>query len=186
MNKFDVKMGNNQQKEIDILDAFFQEGVMDYNMTFCERVWAELLKKNSSLSVESQQDDDNFTDFINTCLNRTIPPEIFIQPYILPWYQQLAWTLVFAVMILVAIVGNIIVMWIIVAHRRMRTVTNLFLLNLAVADFLLASGNAAFNFVFMLNSHWPFGNSFCVISNFVASLTVSTSVFTILAMSLDR
>ncbi|GFY75581.1 tachykinin-like peptides receptor 86C [Trichonephila inaurata madagascariensis] len=89
-------------------------------------------------------------------------------------------------MITVAVAGNAIVVWIILAHRRMRTITNLFLLNLAIADFLLASGNAAFNFVFMLESHWPFGEIFCVVSNFLANLTVSTSVFTILAMSIDR
>lgn len=181
-------MGNTQEKEIDILEAFidYQVDAMSYNNTsICEEIWREILTKNTSLTDKHEQ-DENLTNFLDKCLNKSLLDEIVTQPYILPWYQQLAWTLIFAVMILVAIVGNLVVIWIIVAHRRMRTVTNLFLLNLAIADFLLASGNAAFNFVFMLNSHWPFGNTFCVVSNVVANLTVSTSVFTILAMSLDR
>ena len=182
-------MGNAQQKEIDVLEAFidFQVGLPEYNSSICEEIWRGILNKNSTLQQQRIDDhDDNLTSFFDKCLNKTLLDEVATQPYILPWYGQLAWTMVFAVMILVAIIGNLIVIWIIVAHRRMRTVTNLFLLNLAIADFLLASGNAAFNFVFMLNSHWPFGSVFCVISNVVANLTVSTSVFTILAMSLDR
>lgn len=181
-------MGNAQEKEIDLLEAFIdmQVGLPEYNSSICDEIWRQVLNKNSSHYQQKIDNDENLTSFFDKCLNKTLLDEITTQPYILPWYGQLAWTLIFAVMILVAIIGNLIVMWIIVAHRRMRTVTNLFLLNLAIADFLLASGNAAFNFVFMLNSHWPFGSVFCVVSNVVANLTVSTSVFTILAMSLDR
>ncbi|XP_035215735.1 tachykinin-like peptides receptor 86C [Stegodyphus dumicola] len=177
-------MGNIQEKEIDLLEAYIelQDSALKGNLSQCEEMFRMILRENNT---SSKTDDLNYTVY-SKCLNNTIPSGLFNQPYILPWYQQLSWTLVFAFMILVAIVGNLIVIWIIVAHRRMRTVTNLFLLNLAIADFLLAGGNAAFNFVFMLNSHWPFGGTFCVISNFLANLTVSTSVFTILAMSLDR
>ncbi|KAF8794810.1 Tachykinin-like peptides receptor 86C [Argiope bruennichi] len=184
-------MGNSQQKEVDLLEVYMdsQEPVFNSNSSGCEEI-VKTYYNNSSLmeSVKFKLDvtNLNYSEIYSRCFNSTIPSNIFNQPYLLPWYQQLLWTLLFAIMIMVAIVGNLIVIWIIVAHRRMRTVTNLFLLNLAFADFLLASCNATFNFIFMLNSHWPFGETFCVISNFVASLTVSTSVFTILAMSLDR
>lgn len=182
-------MGNAQEKEIYLPGAFIdtQVALPEYNSSICQEIWQEFLNKNSS---HYQQMIDFFNNslssFFDMCLNRTLLDEITTQPYILPWYSQLAWISVFTVMILVAIVGNLIVMWIIIAHRCMRTVTNMFLLNLSFSDLLLASGNAAFNFAFMLNSHWPFGSVFCVISNVVANLTVSTSVFTILAMSLDR
>lgn len=183
-------MGNAQKKEVDLLELYMdsQEQIFNYNSSYCED-FSRTINGNFSLneSVDiTLQLKFNYSELISKCFNSTIPSNIFNQPYILPWYQQLLWTLLFASMIMVAIIGNIIVMWIILAHRRMRTVTNLFLLNLAFADFLLAGGNATFNFIFMLNSHWPFGETFCVVSNFVANLTVSTSVFTILAMSLDR
>jgi len=68
----------------------------------------------------------------------------------------------------------------------MRTVTNYFLLNLSIADLLMSSLNCVFNFIFMLNSDWPFGSIYCTINNFVANVTVSTSVFTLVAISFDR
>ncbi|XP_036318266.1 tachykinin-like peptides receptor 86C [Rhagoletis pomonella] len=71
-------------------------------------------------------------------------------------------------------------------HRSMRTVTNYFLLNLSIADLLMSSLNCVFNFIFMLNSDWPFGSIYCTINNFMANVTVSTSVFTLVAISLDR
>lgn len=72
------------------------------------------------------------------------------------------------------------------AHRRMRTVTNYFLVNLSVSDLMMALLNCIFNFIFMLNSHWPFGSFYCTVNNFVANVTVAASVFTLVAISIDR
>lgn len=47
--------------------------------------------------------------------------------FILPWWRTLLWTMAFAVMVAVSTGGNLIVIWIVLADRRMRTVTNYFL-----------------------------------------------------------
>lgn len=72
------------------------------------------------------------------------------------------------------------------AHREMRTITNYFLLNLSVADLLMSSLNCIFNFIYMLNSDWPFGPIYCTVNNFMGNLTVAASVFTLVAISFDR
>ncbi|XP_039750556.1 tachykinin-like peptides receptor 86C [Pararge aegeria] len=108
------------------------------------------------------------------------------RPYSPPWWGQLAWFVVFAVMLLLAVLGNTLVIWIVLAHRRMRTVTNCFLVNLAVADLLMATLNGAPNFVFLVTAHWPFGSVTCTASNFTANLTVSAGVFTLVAITVDR
>ncbi|XP_015790474.1 tachykinin-like peptides receptor 86C [Tetranychus urticae] len=99
---------------------------------------------------------------------------------------QVIWSIVFGLMILVAMVGNTTVIWIVTGHRKMRTVTNVFLLNLTIADLIMATFNGVFNFVYMLHSHWPFGQTYCKINNFIANVTVASSVFTITATSIDR
>ncbi|XP_076288898.1 tachykinin-like peptides receptor 86C [Lasioglossum baleicum] len=108
------------------------------------------------------------------------------RPYDLPWWQELVWSLTFAVMLLIATGGNIIVIWIVLAHREMRTVTNYFLVNLSVADLMTLLLNCAFNFTSMLNSNWPFGAVYCTINNFVSNMTVASSVFTMVVISFDR
>ncbi|XP_068085170.1 tachykinin-like peptides receptor 86C [Anabrus simplex] len=106
--------------------------------------------------------------------------------HVMSWWQQLAWTLLFALLLVVAIGGNAIVMWIVLAHRRMRTVTNYFLVNLSVADLFMAVFNCIFNFVYMLNSDWYFGKPYCSVSNFIANVSVAASVFTLTGISIDR
>ncbi|XP_015590424.1 tachykinin-like peptides receptor 99D [Cephus cinctus] len=106
--------------------------------------------------------------------------------FILPWWRQMIWTVLFAGMIAVATGGNLIVIWIVMAHKRMRTVTNYFLVNLSIADAMVSTLNVTFNYTYMLNSHWPFGNLYCKISQFIAVLTICASVFTLMAISIDR
>ncbi|RWS03742.1 tachykinin-like peptides receptor 86C, partial [Dinothrombium tinctorium] len=116
--------------------------------------------------------------------NSTISGNIH-RPFVPRLWVQLLWSLAFGVMLLVAVVGNVTVIWIVVCHKNMRNVTNFFLLNLTVADLMMATFNASFNFVYMLHSHWPFGQTYCTINSFVSNLTVASSVFTIAAMSID-
>jgi tachykinin receptor 3 len=68
----------------------------------------------------------------------------------------------------------------------MRSVTNYFLVNLSVSDLLMALLNCFFNFIYMVDSNWPFGATFCTINNFVANVTVAAGVFTLVAISIDR
>ncbi|XP_074647616.1 tachykinin-like peptides receptor 99D [Tubulanus polymorphus] len=82
--------------------------------------------------------------------------------------------------------GNLITIWIVIAHKRMRTVTNYFLVNLAFADLSISAFTVMFNFVYMLNSHWPFGLIYCKYSFFLSVVTITASVLTFLAIALDR
>ncbi|XP_050698746.1 tachykinin-like peptides receptor 99D [Eriocheir sinensis] len=106
--------------------------------------------------------------------------------YNLPWWNELIWYVVFMGMVIVATGGNTIVIWIVLADRRMRTVTNIFLVNLSVADAMVSTLNVIFNFTYMLNLNWRFGFVYCKISQFVSILSICASVFTLMAISFDR
>ncbi|XP_020296166.1 tachykinin-like peptides receptor 86C [Pseudomyrmex gracilis] len=155
-----------------------------------------LVLPNVPLSLKSNYSELQL--FIDEALNRSDKREVLKEeltdcyyinqdrPFDLPWWQKFFWSLVYAVILLVATGGNIIVIWIVLAHRRMRTVTNCFLVNLSVADLMMSLLNCAFNFIFLLNSNWPFGVVYCTINNFVAHVTVASSVFTLVVISCDR
>jgi tachykinin receptor 3 len=99
---------------------------------------------------------------------------------------QVIYVTAFATMVVIAAGGNSIVIWIVLGHRRMRTVTNYFLVNLAVADTLITVLNTMFNFVYMFYSDWPFGRLYCKFTQFIAPCTIAASVFTFMAIAIDR
>lgn len=120
--------------------------------------------------------------YINASQNGTQDSHTFI----LPWWRQLLWTTLFAGMVVVAFVGNLVVIWIVLVNKRMRSVTNYFLVNLSVADAMVSTLNVTFNYTYMLYSDWPFGDFYCKFCQFIAVLSISASVFTLMAISIDR
>ncbi|CAG2228144.1 TACR3 [Mytilus edulis] len=104
----------------------------------------------------------------------------------LPWWQQFLFITAFIILILVAAVGNLVVIWIVLAHKRMRTVTNYFLVNLAVADALISILNTLFTSTFLMYQDWWYGNIWCKFTMFISICTVVASVLTLMAIAIDR
>ncbi|XP_047671823.1 tachykinin receptor 3-like [Tachysurus fulvidraco] len=106
----------------------------------------------------------------------------FAQP---PWRVAL-WSVAYSSILTVAVFGNLVVMWIIVAHRRMRTVTNYFLLNLAFSDASMAAFNTLINFIYAAHGDWYFGEAYCKFHNFFPVTSVFASIYSMTAISVDR
>lgn len=142
---------------------------------------------SSEVDVYTNSSEDyNYTwfeSYYNTSANETLEDG---NQFILPWWKQIMWTCLYVGMVVVGTGGNLIVIWIVLAHKRMRTVTNYFLVNLSIADTMVSTLNVTFNYVYMLNSDWPFGLLYCKINQFVAVLSICASVFTLMAISVDR
>ncbi|XP_077418730.1 neuropeptide FF receptor 1 like 2 [Vanacampus margaritifer] len=83
-------------------------------------------------------------------------------------------------------VGNILVCLIVLGSHHMRTVTNLFILNLAVSDLLVGIFCIPTTLVDNLMTGWPFSNVVCKMSGFVQGVSVSSSVFTLVAIAIER
>ncbi|XP_030630808.1 neuromedin-K receptor [Chanos chanos] len=106
----------------------------------------------------------------------------FVQP---PWRVAL-WALAYSAVMVVAVFGNLIVIWIIIAHKRMRTVTNYFLLNLAISDVSMAALNTLVNFVYSIHGEWYFGDAYCKFHNFFPVAAVFASIYSMTAIAVDR
>ncbi|XP_062873850.1 tachykinin receptor 1a [Trichomycterus rosablanca] len=111
-----------------------------------------------------------------------------------PHYNQFAqpawrialWALAYSSIVLVSVVGNVTVIWIIVAHKRMRTVTNYFLVNLAFAEASMSAFNTVVNFVYAANNDWYFGSAYCRFHNFFPIAAVFASICSMTAIAVDR
>lgn len=65
-----------------------------------------------------------------------------------PAWQVTLWAIAYCTIVAVSVVGNVVVIWIILAHKRMRTVTNYFLVNTESVWFCLFVCFYMFSFLF--------------------------------------
>ncbi|XP_019372309.1 PREDICTED: neuropeptide FF receptor 2 [Gavialis gangeticus] len=87
---------------------------------------------------------------------------------------------------LLCMVGNGVVCFIVLRSKHMRTVTNLFILNLAVSDLLVGIFCMPTTLLDNIIAGWPFGSMVCKMSGMVQGISVSASVFTLVAIAVDR
>ncbi|KAI6069902.1 Neuromedin-K receptor [Aix galericulata] len=110
----------------------------------------------------------------------------FSNQFVQPSWRIALWSLAYGAVVAVAIFGNLIVIWIILAHKRMRTVTNYFLVNLAFSDASMAAFNTLINFIYALHSEWYFGEAYCRFHNFFPITAVFASIYSMTAIAVDR
>ncbi|XP_040003232.1 tachykinin receptor 3-like [Xiphias gladius] len=103
-----------------------------------------------------------------------------------PAWRIALWSVAYSAVLAVAVCGNLVVIWIILAHRRMRTVTNYFLLNLAFSDVSMAAFNTLINFIYAVHGEWYFGEVYCRFHNFFPVAAVFASIYSMTAIATDR
>jgi hypothetical protein len=93
---------------------------------------------------------------------------------------------VFAAVIAVGVAANSVVLYVIVAGRRMRTVTNVFIGNLAVSDLWLCAVSLPVQLHYQLTERWAFGPVLCRIVFAAFAVPMYSSILSILWIAVDR
>ncbi|XP_039277855.1 RYamide receptor-like [Nilaparvata lugens] len=102
-------------------------------------------------------------------------------------YFQALVCLAYCLVFVIALAGNGLVCYVVHSSPRMRTVTNIFIVNLAVGDVLMTLFCVPFTFVStLLLQYWPFGAPLCHTVSFSQAVSVLVSAYTLVAISLDR
>ncbi|XP_077558781.1 cholecystokinin receptor-like [Haemaphysalis longicornis] len=92
----------------------------------------------------------------------------------------------YTAILLLAVLGNGLVIVTLAVNKRMRTVTNLFLLNLAVSDLLLGVFCMPFTLAGVLLREFVFGELMCRLIPYLQAVSVCVSAWTLVAMSVER
>ncbi|XP_062913085.1 alpha-1A adrenergic receptor-like [Mobula hypostoma] len=88
--------------------------------------------------------------------------------------------------ILFAILGNILVVLSVACHRNLQTVTNYFIVNLAIADLLLSCSVLPFSATMEILGYWAFGRVFCNMWAAMDVLCSTASIMSLCVISIDR
>ncbi|KAF0880233.1 NPBW1 protein, partial [Crocuta crocuta] len=112
--------------------------------------------------------------------NASSPP-----PPPLPPPLAVAVPVVYAVICAVGLAGNSAVLYVLLRAPRMRTVTNLFILNLAIADELFTLV-LPINIADFLLQQWPFGELMCKLIVAIDQYNTFSSLYFLTVMSADR
>ncbi|XP_044878630.1 neuropeptide FF receptor 1 isoform X1 [Mauremys mutica] len=117
---------------------------------------------------------------------------VFREKYTFSSYYQhsspiaVMFILAYIFIFLMCMIGNLLVGVIVLKNRQMRTVTNMFILNLAISDLLVGIFCMPSTLVDNLITGWPFDNAMCKMSGLVQGMSVSSSVFTLVAIAVER
>nr|CAA04862.1 opioid receptor homologue [Danio rerio] len=94
-------------------------------------------------------------------------------------------TALYSVICVVGLLGNILVMYGVVRYTKLKTATNIYIFNLALAD-ALATSTLPFQSTKYLMNTWPFGELLCKVVIAIDYYNMFTSIFTLTMMSVDR
>ncbi|GFO06596.1 octopamine receptor 1 [Plakobranchus ocellatus] len=95
-------------------------------------------------------------------------------------------SLLLASVLFMVLVGNCLVVAAVSTSRKLRTVTNVFIVNLACADLLLGVFVLPFSAVLEVKDEWVFGNIWCQVWLAVDVWLCTASILNLCCISLDR
>ncbi len=92
----------------------------------------------------------------------------------------------YSIVFTVGLIGNVLVIYVFTKDRKMRTVTNSFLVNLAVCDLMVVCMCMPFSVALEIYANWIYGDAMCKIVTFVQGLSVISSILTLTVISTER
>ncbi|XP_033108355.1 QRFP-like peptide receptor [Anneissia japonica] len=92
----------------------------------------------------------------------------------------------YGITFLLAFIGNSIIIYIIAFNRRMRTITNILVASLAVADMLIACLCIPFAVAEIISYNWIFGTIGCKLASSLTAFAMAASILTLICIAGDR
>lgn len=93
---------------------------------------------------------------------------------------------VYVIIFLFSLTGNTLVILSVILFKRLKTVPNIFIANLAACDLVTTVSSIPFDLPAEELGYWPYGAFMCKILWPLATFSTTSAVFTLLAISADR
>uniref|UniRef100_A0A8C6XL10 C-C motif chemokine receptor 4 n=1 Tax=Naja naja TaxID=35670 RepID=A0A8C6XL10_NAJNA len=90
----------------------------------------------------------------------------------------------YSLVFLLGLTGNTLVVLVLLKYKRLKSMTDIYVLNLAISDLLFVLGLPFWSY-FMADS-WVFGDTLCKVSSWIFQIGFFSGIFFIMLMSIDR
>ncbi|OWA52255.1 putative Tachykinin-like peptides receptor 99D [Hypsibius exemplaris] len=135
----------------------------------------------------SLDDPDNIENWfaLLSAVNYSVPHST-AETLGLPADEQLAITILYGSAIAIALLGNLAVILVFLFGKRWDSDLSVYLANLAVSDIILSVFCMPFTMSQVVKHHWPFSEALCPLVMFLQLCSVLSSVYTLVAVGVDR
>lgn len=99
---------------------------------------------------------------------------------------QIGFTLLYSVIFILGVFGNVLVCYVVFRNRAMQTVTNLFITNLALSDILLCLLGVPLTPLYTFLGKWIFGRVLCHLMPYAQGTSIYISTLTLTSIAIDR
>ncbi|XP_047741449.1 orexin receptor type 2-like [Hyalella azteca] len=131
-----------------------------------------VISNNCTISSCNDSRDDYYIDSIHD--------------YVFPQTPEWILIAINAMVLVIGLLGNFLVCYVVYRNISMQNVTNIFIVNLAVADFCVLLICLPPTVVWDVTETWFFGTIMCKLTLYFQTVSVSVSVLTLAALSVDR
>ncbi|XP_048099427.1 KISS1 receptor b isoform X1 [Alosa alosa] len=112
------------------------------------------------------------------CDDVPLHPPLLVDAWLVPLF--------FALIMLLGLLGNSLVIYVVAKQQQMKTVTNIYIVNLATTDILFLVCCVPFTATLYPLPSWVFGDFMCRLVNYLQQVTAQATCITLSAMSVDR
>lgn len=92
----------------------------------------------------------------------------------------------YSLIFFIGVTGNSLVVYVVCVKKSMQSVTNLFIMNLALSDILMCLLAVPFTPISFFQEYWILGKFLCHLVSFSLGVSVYVSTLTSLAIAIDR
>ena len=168
-------------------DDYYDYNSGYYDNTDLDYGYYPTMDTNNTSAVYTYPDYDHTNDFLLPhSLGNWEPPESDQLPDDLPYEVKVTFTVTYVLIMSLAIAGNLLVITVIARTPKMRTVTNTFLVSLAVSDLCIATLNMPFQLRFYMQNEWTLGEILCKFTKYMQGVVIVASILTLSGIAIDR
>ncbi|XP_071794581.1 melanopsin-B-like [Asterias amurensis] len=125
-------------------------------------------------------------ELVSIMNDSTVEP-VVIDPHLYPYEARIGVVCVLIVAAIIGLIGNSLVIWSVILSKKLRTVTNAFVVNLSVADFWTSLSYPWICVALVSHESWPMESEFpCIIAAIQLYTGLGASIYSLATIALNR